>query len=304
MEAMWKITLEEEHKKNPELRGEDIDEVQSWMKKQAHLPSITNLDVVMFLQACQWDLTQTKETIESYYTYRTSLVDFFSSRDPISKEIQEIAKVINVTILPKSDPEGNRILWGSLVDPDPNHYNFATAVKYFTMTSEVFQLEHGTVPGFIVVYDVKNLSFSHLLKTPLTQVSKYTHYAQEAASFPVKGIHYLNTNAVLDKLVAFTKPFLRSNILDVLQLHSNLETFFKSVPREIVPKDYGGDEPTLKEMNDVNLRKIEDYREFFQEEQKIRVDESKRVGKKGKSSASTVNGLDSAKGSFKKLSID
>lgn len=83
-----------------------------------------------------------------------------------------------MTILPNADPHGNYILWGSLVDSDPTHYSFASCVKYFTMTSEVFQLEHGTVPGFIVVYDVKNLSFSHLLKTPLPQVSKYTSYAQ------------------------------------------------------------------------------------------------------------------------------
>jgi len=300
---MWKVTLEDEYKKNPELRGEDIQEVQSWIGKQPHLPAITDLDIVMFIQACQWDVEQAKETIESYYTYRTSLPDFFGSRDPISKEIQDISQVIHVTILPHSDAEGNRILWGSLVDPDPAHYSFASAVKYFTMTSEVFQLENGTVPGFIVVYDVKNLSLSHLLKTPLSQVSKYTHYAQEAASFPVKGIHYLNTNTVLDKLVSFTKPFLKSNILDVLQLHSNLETFFKSIPKEIVPKDYGGDQPTLKEMNDGNLRKIEDYRQFFLEEQNVRVDESKRVGKKSKSSASG-NGLDAIKGSFKRLSID
>jgi len=217
---MWKITLEEEFKKNPELKEEHIQEIQTWLKTQPHLPTVTDLDVVMFLQSCQFDLEQTKETIEAYYTYRTSLTDFFSGRDPISKEIQEISKVINVTILPGADAEGNRIMWGSLVDPDPAHYSFASAVKYFTMTSEVFQLEHGTVPGFIVVYDVKNLSFSHLLKTPLTHVSKYTHYAQEAASFPVKGIHYLNTNAVIDKLVSFVKPFLKSSIMDVVSIPS------------------------------------------------------------------------------------
>lgn len=28
-----------------------------------------------------------------------------------------------------------------------------------------------------------------------------------------------------------------------------MESFFKVIPREIVPKDYGGDQPTLKEMN-------------------------------------------------------
>lgn len=38
---MWKITLEDELKKNKELKEEDIQEVQKWMKKQPHLPTIT-----------------------------------------------------------------------------------------------------------------------------------------------------------------------------------------------------------------------------------------------------------------------
>lgn len=59
-------------------------------------------------------------------------------------------------------------------------------------------------------------------------------------------------------------------------------------------------------MTDMNLQKIENYRQFFLDEQKNRVDESKRIGKKGKSSAAASSGedLDSIKGSFKKLAID
>lgn len=54
----------------------------------------SDLDIVMFLQACEWDVNVTKETLESYYTNRSSLTDFFTARDPVSKEIQEIAKVM------------------------------------------------------------------------------------------------------------------------------------------------------------------------------------------------------------------
>lgn len=56
----------------------------------------SDLDIVMFLQACEWDVNVTKETLESYYTNRSSLTDFFAARDPVSKEIQEIAKVMLV----------------------------------------------------------------------------------------------------------------------------------------------------------------------------------------------------------------
>lgn len=37
----WKITLEDELKKNPELREKDVKDIQTWMGGQPHLPSVT-----------------------------------------------------------------------------------------------------------------------------------------------------------------------------------------------------------------------------------------------------------------------
>lgn len=64
------------------------------------------------------------------------------------------------------------------MDPEPSHYSFTSAVKYFVMTSEVLQLENGTIPGIVVVYDVKHITLSHLMRTPLSLLTKYAHYAQ------------------------------------------------------------------------------------------------------------------------------
>lgn len=57
-------------------------------------------------------------------------------------------------------------------------------------------------------------------------------------------------------------------------------------------------------VSDANLRKIEDYRQFFLDEQKVRVDESKRPSGKKDKSTTSGNGLDVVKGSFKKLAIE
>uniref|UniRef100_A0A1B6M8G4 Uncharacterized protein n=1 Tax=Graphocephala atropunctata TaxID=36148 RepID=A0A1B6M8G4_9HEMI len=93
MEGMFKVTLEDEFKKNPELKAEDIENIQTWMKTQPHLPPVPDLMVVMFLQACQWDLKLTKKTIDMYYTLKTELTEFFADRDPTSQEIKNIAKI-------------------------------------------------------------------------------------------------------------------------------------------------------------------------------------------------------------------
>uniref|UniRef100_A0A1B6DAX9 CRAL-TRIO domain-containing protein n=2 Tax=Clastoptera arizonana TaxID=38151 RepID=A0A1B6DAX9_9HEMI len=278
---MWGVTLEEEYEKNPELKQEFIQEIREWLNSQKHLPEIEDLEIVMFLKACEWDMNETKQTMEAFYTHRTNLPEIFSGRDPSSKEIQEIAQVVHVTALPQADPEGNRIIWGRLLDTDSSRYSFISVAKYFVMTSEVLQLKQGTIPGMVLVYDVKHLTLSHLMKSPMSVMTRYANYAQEGASFPVKAIHYVNTNTVLDKLIHLVRPILRSRLINVLHLHSNPETLFKHIPKNIVPKDYGGDERSLEELNDLNMENLQLFREWFLEEEKVkRVDESKRPNKK------------------------
>lgn len=62
----WKITLDDEFKKNEELKGEDIEEIHKWMKQQPHLPSITGEKIVKLFTKeglnqisyfCLWKIT-------------------------------------------------------------------------------------------------------------------------------------------------------------------------------------------------------------------------------------------------------
>lgn len=64
------------------------------------------------------------------------------------------------------------------MDPEPSHYNFISITKYLAMTTEVLQLANGTVPGIIVVYDLKQMTLSHFIRIPMSLMTKYTHYAQ------------------------------------------------------------------------------------------------------------------------------
>ncbi|XP_046679516.1 alpha-tocopherol transfer protein-like [Homalodisca vitripennis] len=280
---MFKVTLEDEFKKNPELKAEDIQDVQIWIKSQPHLPPVPDLTIVLFLQACRWDLDTTKNTIDLYYTCRTKYTDFFSDRDPLSEEIQDIAKAVQVAFLPLSDPEGNRILWTRIVDPDPTNYNFIALIKYMTMTMEVFQLENGTVPGLVVVCDTDNFTTSHFPRIPFKHAKNNMHYSQNASSILLKMIHYINANSFIHKVFKIFKPLFRSAVFDMTQLHSNLEPLFQVIPKEIVPQEYGGKAMSLAEMNELNLKKLEEYRQYFKDQQVIVVDEKKRIRKNAKS---------------------
>lgn len=65
-----------------------------------------------------------------------------------------------------------------MYDSDIKKFKFASAGKLYIMTADVLQLEQGTVPGVVTVYDVKNLSLSHLLSTPISTIRHYVVYSQ------------------------------------------------------------------------------------------------------------------------------
>lgn len=56
----------------------------------------------------------------------------------------------------------------------------------------------------------------------------------------------------MDKILALMRPFMKKELMDVLQLHTTLDTFDKYVPREMMPLECGGKAGPLKDLQGMN----------------------------------------------------
>lgn len=77
------VPFDEELKKNPELKESDIKSLREWCEKQPHLPKITDSELALFLHSNYYRMEPTKTTIDTFYTARTHVPEFFSNRDPL-----------------------------------------------------------------------------------------------------------------------------------------------------------------------------------------------------------------------------
>lgn len=78
----------------------------------------------------------------------------------------------------------------------------------------------------------------------------------------------------------------------------NSTTLFDFIPRDVVPKEYGGTlDQSVKQIKEGWLKKINANREFFTDDSKWAVDEAKRPIGSG-------NKTTEMQGSFRSLSID
>lgn len=78
-----------------------------------------------------------------------------------------------------------------------------------------------------------------------------------------------------------------------------LEEMYKVIPKECLPKEYGGDGGSIEEITAQWKQKVESYRQWFIDDEKYCSNEKKRPGKP--KTSDDIFGVD---GSFRQLSID
>jgi hypothetical protein len=65
---------------------------------------------------------------------------------------------------------------------------------------------------------------------------------------------------MMDRMMSMMKPFMKKEVIETIKFHTSLETLYDTLPRDILPNEFGG-----------TLGNIDDFHESF-----VKVLESKR----------------------------
>ncbi|XP_024892546.1 alpha-tocopherol transfer protein-like [Temnothorax curvispinosus] len=300
MASIKLVSFEEELKKNPELKEADIQMLREWCKKQPHLPKISDSELALFLHSNYYRLEPTKTTIDTFYTVRTHVPEFFCNRDPNNnKELKKAFETVTEQVLEGTTKEGYKIFYGRLLDSDSSHVVYNDVLKFLNMVIDLCLYTEGTYEGYIILFDVKNVSFGHVGRLSPMVLKKWLYYLQEGLPVRLKGFHFMNSSPVMDVIMNMMRPFMKKQLMDMLHMHTTSDTLEKFIPLEVLPNESGGQAGSLQELHDKQVKKLVDHVAWFQEEEGHRVNEALRPGK-----AKTATDLFGVEESFKKLEID
>ncbi|KAM7363670.1 alpha-tocopherol transfer protein-like [Cochliomyia hominivorax] len=292
--------LEESYSRFPEIKREEVLKLQQWIQAQPHMPNMSEHWALYFYFACQCSMEYSKQVIDINLTCRTHVEEFFQNLDIERVELKRAMKTISICPLPKTTPEGYKVIIGKLDDLNASNYNFADSMKLYCLIFELWLQEDGLRPGHIIVIDLKGCTLGHVARVGLLQMKKFLYYLQEAAPMRLVGFHFINIVPFMDKILALMNPFMKKELLNILHLHNSLEDFYKFVPKEMLPKNYNGPEMEMIHLKEVFYNKLRNNRdEILEYEQNHRVNEKLRPGKP--KNASDLFGIE---GNFKKLDID
>ncbi|XP_066251832.1 alpha-tocopherol transfer protein-like [Euwallacea similis] len=240
--------VSELYENDPELKRDDVKIIQENIYKQPHLPPITELQVILFLQSCYYRIEETKTTIDHYFSIKHIFPEIFKNRDPQNSDIQSTLKCVNILNLKKLTPEGYTALLLSLENYNPENFNFQVVIRILDMLETQRLHQHGPQEGLIWIIDMKGSVFGHVVKASnIAFLRKFFYYLQEIMPIRLKSIHWINSKPFLETFLTLIKPFVKKDLWNKIYVHStkSAETLYEYVPLECLPSDYGGQDDSV-----------------------------------------------------------
>lgn len=297
--------MRQELDQDPQVTREDVQRLREWLQKQPHLPShMEDERLERFLYGCKFSLERTKHVLDTYYRVRATAPEFFSGRDPTSEEVQRNCRDMSYFVLPKLTSEGYRVTIFRLNNVEVDKFNMQEITKRVVMCLDV-RLKEEKCLSNVMIIDFQNFSLQHFARCSptLTGIRKSMLCVQDAFPLRLHQVHFTNCSTFVDKVAAAFTPLLKEKLVKKFFFHSNLEKLHRYVNKDILPAEYGGKAGTFQELNDSWRCKLESYKKWFQEEERVsKSDETKRQKKLPQSSVLIQDS--SMEGSFRKLVID
>ncbi|KAG5886266.1 hypothetical protein JTB14_020829 [Gonioctena quinquepunctata] len=176
--------------------------------------------------------------------------------------------------MPKATKEGYRVIVFHIFDEYPE-FNVNKFFGQFINLMEV-RLQEDYQNGDIMIYDYKNVTFGHLAQVTPTMLKNYSTILEKVFNSNIKQMHCLNYPSFAEPVMNLAKKLLNPKIANRFHFHKATTTVEDFIPLEILPKDYGGHDKSLKEINEIWKRKFADYKDRFDTLEKLTVYEALR----------------------------
>ncbi|KAF5285075.1 hypothetical protein FQA39_LY16764 [Lamprigera yunnana] len=251
-----------------------VNTICKWAKEEEkRVPSLTEEQTVLFLLSCEEDVEYTKNVILAYYRIKRSSPDIFDDRLLDADDVQSALKMTSICVLPLNTYNDCVIVLVKFTNARPWNWSLKNAAKAVFMAIDCAIYEYPP-KGLIILIDMENFTWTHLLKLRPILLKTIFDYLQEALPVKLKDIHVLNTVSFITQLLNIISPLMNKELLKKIHFHPrglDWDDFHKTVlPKSALCKDYGGELASISECKELTLKKLRRLEEHFEAEQLLR----------------------------------
>ncbi|KAJ8916651.1 hypothetical protein NQ315_000296 [Exocentrus adspersus] len=288
------------------LHGKTLEEfngyveiLKTWITTQPHLPQVlTHRQVECFLVMTKINVDKARSKIDMYFSIRSRFPDVFLNSHPFCDRMKQAQEFICFVPAPKLCGDLNRLFLIKIKPvEDPMQMDPYACFALLLNVVDVRLLED-MCNGHTVIFDMAHLKIGHLLRVTPTFIRTMFLIGERSLTTRVAALHIINAPSFIDQTVLLVKSIVKAKLGERIIVHKGVESATKFLDKDTLPKDYGGNEKTLEELEDVFMGKLEYYKGFFDERERWEVNEN-FMPEKYKD-----EGVFGAFGNFQKLEVD
>ncbi|XP_050353567.1 uncharacterized protein LOC126775572 [Nymphalis io] len=233
----------------PGQMKEAINILHEWVQKQKHFQKkdFSQFYLEAVIIGCKGSIERAKIQIDKICTMRTLLPQFFEECN-VKTDLGDLHEIIYALTLPKLTDDYHRVFYGKYCNKIIKPTQIMDHFKYTIVLTEYVK-NHDYFNGIIIILDFSEANLVDFLsKLSATELRQAMSINIEGYGLRVKAIHIISPSKVINTLVAILNQVLSSKVAGKIQVHKNIEELYKHIPKEILPKDCGGTERSLKDL--------------------------------------------------------
>ncbi|XP_045770140.1 alpha-tocopherol transfer protein-like [Maniola jurtina] len=273
--------------------------LRDWLNKQAHMvrKEYSNEYLEKIIIHSKGSVERAKMKLDKIATYRSLLPQFF---EPLS-DPAKLPMLDNVLsgFLPKLTKDHYRVFMMKILTKK-FETGFFDYYRYFVMICE-YLLAQDYCNGILVVIDYTETKIVEVIKAiNIMEMHQGVAIIMDGFGMRIKGIHIITQSKAIDTLITLFKQVLSAKVAERIQVHFSVDDLQEYIPKEILPRDYGGQAKSLSEFACVLKSTIgsENNMKYLKEMQNARIDENYRREDKLNDQYLGIPG------SFRKLNVD
>lgn len=135
---------------------------------------------------------------------------------------------------------------------DPTRFNYKSMLKVSSLIFneiEIYSNADDISEGLVFLNDVEHSRLSHLMQVDIMLNKQMIAYAIEACPEKISELHFINAPSHMERIMTMIKPCVSKDFASRVFVHSKKGEVPSFIPKDYLPKDYGGTLKSIKELN-------------------------------------------------------
>lgn len=257
-----------------ERREQAIVELRQWLCENPRINAKSDdVSILYFLRGCKFDVERTKQKLRNFYVMKTERPEWFTNRDPLLPEIQDLVK-LGVFVPLRKYQDNRLVVIIRAAAHNPKIHLQDDVFKTGKMMLDIAALEHenASVYGVTAIFDLKGVSLAHARQLPPSVVKKAVYAWQNYHCRP-KQLEFVNAPVYVNVMLRIFKRFMSEKLKSRINVHfRGLGSLHDKVAKDILPMEYGGSDGSIRDSIEYWNEKLVSYKGWFEEDEKYKAE--------------------------------